>query len=221
MKKVLFGMALTALSGTAFAGAGNLTLTKIATGSSNGSSNAIHVTGTSYYHNADGSISQLSAMTHAKFDLMPLPNNELFTHEWSGLTLDGVGGQSASAYQCIEGTFGANVGASLCGNYNWGTNFVNESSTNYNVVPGTRTLGGDDVAVGPMQQMSDYGCIITQNDNFVSGNVVCQTATWIASPGLAGIELTFHQDTVVPVPAAVWLFGSALGLLGWMRRKAV
>jgi hypothetical protein len=26
--------------------------------------------------------------------------------------------------------------------------------------------------------------------------------------------------TVVPVPAAVWLFGSALGLLGWMKRKA-
>ena len=26
--------------------------------------------------------------------------------------------------------------------------------------------------------------------------------------------------TVVPVPAAVWLFGSALGLLGWVRRRA-
>jgi hypothetical protein len=27
------------------------------------------------------------------------------------------------------------------------------------------------------------------------------------------------RSTVVPVPTAVWLFGSALGLLGWMRRK--
>jgi len=26
--------------------------------------------------------------------------------------------------------------------------------------------------------------------------------------------------TPIPVPAAVWLFGSALGLLGWMRRRA-
>jgi hypothetical protein len=25
---------------------------------------------------------------------------------------------------------------------------------------------------------------------------------------------------VIPVPAAVWLFGSALGVLGWLRRKA-
>jgi hypothetical protein len=25
--------------------------------------------------------------------------------------------------------------------------------------------------------------------------------------------------TVIPVPAAIWLFGSALGLLGWLRRK--
>lgn len=28
------------------------------------------------------------------------------------------------------------------------------------------------------------------------------------------------QPQVVPVPAAVWLFGSALGIMGWVRRKA-
>jgi hypothetical protein len=28
-------------------------------------------------------------------------------------------------------------------------------------------------------------------------------------------------NTVVPIPAAVWLFGSALGMLAWVRRKAV
>jgi hypothetical protein len=27
-------------------------------------------------------------------------------------------------------------------------------------------------------------------------------------------------STAVPIPAAIWLFGSALGLLGWIRRKA-
>jgi len=35
-------------------------------------------------------------------------------------------------------------------------------------------------------------------------------------------EVAFFADftpAVIPVPAAVWLFGSALGLLGWMRRK--
>jgi hypothetical protein len=27
--------------------------------------------------------------------------------------------------------------------------------------------------------------------------------------------------SIIPVPASVWLLGSALGLLGWMRRKKV
>jgi hypothetical protein len=35
-----------------------------------------------------------------------------------------------------------------------------------------------------------------------------------------GFETSDLLVSQVPVPAAVWLFGSALGLLGWMRRKA-
>jgi len=32
--------------------------------------------------------------------------------------------------------------------------------------------------------------------------------------------IRFNTVAVVPTPAAVWLLGSTLGLLGWMRRKA-
>ncbi len=39
------------------------------------------------------------------------------------------------------------------------------------------------------------------------------------SAGDTAIFDTRFEVAVVPVPAAVWLFGSALGLLGWMRRK--
>ena len=35
-----------------------------------------------------------------------------------------------------------------------------------------------------------------------------------------GVENVRMDVQVVPVPAAVWLFGSALGLLGWARRRS-
>jgi hypothetical protein len=44
---------------------------------------------------------------------------------------------------------------------------------------------------------------------------------WVA--GVAGAEPSFHGArtawSVVPIPAAVWLFGSALAGLGWFRRR--
>ena len=52
------------------------------------------------------------------------------------------------------------------------------------------------------------------------------SSTSLFSADIDGADLTFNgvdewavwSPTVIPVPAAVWLFGSALGLLGWLRK---
>lgn len=64
----------------------------------------------------------------------------------------------------------------------------------------------------------------------ISGPIINGLTTWaaISSDGLGGqteIALTLVEDrrvrlSTVPIPTALWLFGSALGLLSWMRRKA-
>ena len=42
----------------------------------------------------------------------------------------------------------------------------------------------------------------------------------LGSGGAGFFDNASFDQVVIPVPAAVWLFGSALGLLGWIRRKA-
>ena len=63
-----------------------------------------------------------------------------------------------------------------------------------------------DYALGYADDMGEYfAAYIAGYDDSQSGNTSGK----------------FAGSTVVPVPAAVWLFGSALGILGWVRRKAV
>ena len=51
------------------------------------------------------------------------------------------------------------------------------------------------------------------------GNGPFYAAAHVLSTGVGGADSDWIA--AVPVPAAVWLFGSGLGLLGWMRRKSI
>lgn len=126
-----------------------------------------------------------------------------------------TGSAFATDYRCIEGEFGPLVAANFCGDYTFGDNYIDDSTTVYG--PGTafsQTLAGDDVSRGSPRNISAFGMkLISWNgtdlvlENFVYG-----------SPPIEGGQVVLSVSPV-PVPAAVCLFGSALGLLGWMRRK--
>jgi hypothetical protein len=148
----------------------------------------------------------------AHSQINPLPSSQLFTRTIANLAVGGGNLATAASYSCVDGAFGPSVGANLCGNYDFGGNFVNESTLVYG--PGTsysRTMGGDDVALGTPQNVSQYdGMTSTWNGTtLLVSNYSFETG---------GYTMTFVE--AVPIPAAAWLFGSALGLLGWIRRKA-
>jgi hypothetical protein len=120
---------------------------------------------------------------------------------------------TATSFACIEGGFGVATFSHSCGGWGFGSDDTNDSSITYG--PNTsvsRTILGDDV--------SNYlPFAIHQYDNMSAdwnGTTLVFHNTKSAGAGLA-YDITF---TAVPIPATVWLFGSALGLLGWMRRKA-
>jgi len=56
---------------------------------------------------------------------------------------------------------------------------------------------------------------------FTSANIGLRNFTAFKDGLFATLDLANSQVQIVPVPAAVWLFGSALGLMGVMRRRSL
>jgi hypothetical protein len=59
------------------------------------------------------------------------------------------------------------------------------------------------------------------NFNFANGQQQLGNKDGSDFDGFAWAVRDGDVGPAVPVPPAVWLFGSALGLLGWLRRKKV
>ncbi|WP_101760077.1 VPLPA-CTERM sorting domain-containing protein [Oceanicoccus sp. KOV_DT_Chl] len=137
---------------------------------------------------------------------------------------------SASAYECIETNWTEVNQTSFCGNYNFGANGIKETILDYSTMPGTITLGGDDVDLDGTNehyilQASYYA---TQTDFYNGQSLIMRSALWNTTSDPwggsgNGVELVLSvtgEVSPVPVPAAIWLFGSALiGLVGVKRKQ--
>jgi hypothetical protein len=127
---------------------------------------------------------------------------------------------------------------SACGTLGVGGVGSSEAGDTYGVVtvPGsTGTFGTDSTTTFPSSVTGDLlflnvSGVLYLPSGYTSGDPISANATYagesLASLGLnpgsytwswAGDSVTLN---IVPIPPAVWLFGSALGLLGWTRRRA-
>jgi hypothetical protein len=146
-------------------------------------------------------------------DALFTPTTDVFEHRTVDPVFTAGNVASATSFTCIEGGFGAATFSHSCGGWDFGSNTINESSITYG--PGTsfnRTIGGDDFSIFFPPFAIGYYDNMSADWN---GTTLVFSNTKSAGSGLA-FDITL---TAVPIPTAVWLFGSALGLLGWLRRR--
>lgn len=146
------------------------------------------------------------------------PQVTYFRHTITGLVIGGntAAAAEATSFVCTEGNFGEALAVSQCGNYTFGPNFINESTATWG--PGTqvsRVMGGDDTISYVQQSISYYNGMLPAY--WDGTTLILSNAGSPFAPG-PYFEWTL-QAYPVPIAAAAWLFGGALGLLGTIRRR--
>ena len=89
-------------------------------------------------------------------------------------------------------------------------------------------FGPDDVLLGTInnQICPISNCVTVSEDDLFYGwtDVAGIAKIAVSDPNVASNIIMFDHlqyGAIVPVPAAAWLFGSALGMLAWLRRRRV
>lgn len=163
------------------------------------------------------------------------PPATFFRHSITGLVIGGGAAATASMFICTEGNFAPSyLAASMCGSYNFGANFIDESLISYG--PGVaygRTIGGDDVVIDGtgatgQQNIADYngftmvswnGVVLTLSNASCNTQLSGSASGCSAFPGNANSGYTWTL-TPVPVPTAAWFIAPVFGLLApWVKRR--
>lgn len=138
-------------------------------------------------------------------------------HATSGST--GVGGSTADDKLTYSGEF-------------FRANFFNPSNASLFAVTNYVSIRGDNITDGTGGVFSAFdvnGALLgsdsqtnVQGNTFILEYEGIHSVTFTGSGTIALDDFVFNEVTAVPVPAAVWLFGSGLlGLVGIARRKKV
>jgi hypothetical protein len=116
-----------------------------------------------------------------------------------------------------------------------GDDDVYSSVTTIPGVFGSGSLSGASFATGSSFGLDQSGNILLP-DGYISGALLGASTATFSGKSFANMGITsgtyvwswaadsvtlniVPTSAIVPIPAAFWLFGSALGLLGWIRRK--
>jgi len=139
----------------------------------------------------------------------------------AGVTATGQCRQLAAAIDASGELGGTTINNST---WNWNgmaANYIvrDSSSTPWHAATGTSTTGGLQIsgAGGHAGILWDLSGFVDGVGGVVTGRAVADVLTGNSATGMSGLYTLYL--TPIPVPAAVWLFGGALGVLGFARRR--